>query len=349
ITRCQWGPGYASWTAVVGIPALQFPSRRFCTSSGGVPSGGNGTKKWPCSVSLNAGGRLYDATARIGRWKGGDGSTVHRSPFGSVTRPVSRRNARAFSVHSSYSCRIPSGVGAWILFSRSQVSCHVPPSISFAIRFASAESRSHCSRPFSRSSRVPNGSISFSRGGGFGELALGAESMKEEREDAVQPRVQVRRRLPAPHLQRLSDLTAAQDRDEQVAVDALRRREPIVRDRAKAAEPRVVGVDAGADRRFTDIVEPLVVFGEAQARREGGRVVVLLLQERIDERRERRRQGTPSFGRAERAPAPAPGQWAGAKREPHRVPAQTRLQTHARAEGQAAQGGALASLRGAPT
>src|SRR5438093_50495 len=131
------------------------------------------------------------------------------------------------------------------------------------------------------------------RGGGFGELALGAESMEEKREDAVEPRVQVRRRLPAPHLQGLSDLTAAQDRDEQVAVDALGRREPIVRDRAKAAEPRVVGVDARADRRFTDIVETLVVFGEAQARREGGRVVVLLLQERIDERGERRRQARP--------------------------------------------------------
>ncbi|TMC30537.1 MAG: hypothetical protein E6J27_02645, partial [Chloroflexi bacterium] len=117
--------------------------------------------------------------------------------------------------------------------------------------------------------------------------------MEEEREDAVEPRVQVRRRLPAPHLQGLSDLTAAQDRDKQVAVDALGRREPIVRDRAKAAEPRVVGVDARADRRFTDIVETLVVFGEAEARREGGRVVVLLLQERIDERGERRRQARP--------------------------------------------------------
>jgi len=31
---------------------------------------------------VNAGGRLYDATARIGRWNGGEGSTVQRSPGG---------------------------------------------------------------------------------------------------------------------------------------------------------------------------------------------------------------------------------------------------------------------------
>src|SRR6266567_3342856 len=97
------------------MPALQLPSRRAWTSSGGVLSGGYGTKKWPASESLNAGGRLYDATARIGRWNGGDGSTVQRSPFGRVTSPVSRRNERAFSVHSAYSARIASGVAAWTL------------------------------------------------------------------------------------------------------------------------------------------------------------------------------------------------------------------------------------------
>src|SRR5258707_5004970 len=98
------------------MPALQFPSRRFWISSADVLSGGYGTKKCPASESVNAGGRLYDATARIGRWNGGDGSTVQVSPGGSVTRPVSRRNDRAFSVHSAYSARIASGVGAWILF-----------------------------------------------------------------------------------------------------------------------------------------------------------------------------------------------------------------------------------------
>src|SRR5258707_649263 len=36
MTRCQWWPGYASCTAVVGMPALQFPSRRAWISSGGV-------------------------------------------------------------------------------------------------------------------------------------------------------------------------------------------------------------------------------------------------------------------------------------------------------------------------
>src|SRR5216110_3358802 len=99
------------------MPALQLPSRRFWISSGGVLSGGYGTKKWPASDSLNAGGRLYDATARIGRWNGGDGSTLQVSPGGRVTRPVSRRNERARSVHSAYSSRIASGVAACTRFS----------------------------------------------------------------------------------------------------------------------------------------------------------------------------------------------------------------------------------------
>src|SRR6185503_115555 len=111
---------------------------------GGVPSGGYGTKKCPCSVSRNAGGRWYDATASTGRWNGGDGSTLHSSPGGSVTSSVSRRNDRARCVHSSYSSRIASGVGAWILLSRSQVFAQSPePSISVAMRFASVE-RSAC-------------------------------------------------------------------------------------------------------------------------------------------------------------------------------------------------------------
>ncbi len=43
---------------------------------------------------------MYDATPRIGRWNTGDGTTSQVSPGGSVTRPVSTRNARAFAVHS---------------------------------------------------------------------------------------------------------------------------------------------------------------------------------------------------------------------------------------------------------
>ena len=52
------------------LPKL-FDARRFWISSSGVPSGAIGTKKWPLSVSENAGGPLYDATANSGRVNGG--------------------------------------------------------------------------------------------------------------------------------------------------------------------------------------------------------------------------------------------------------------------------------------
>lgn len=124
-------------------------------SSAEVLSGGYGTKKWPESESLNAGGRLYDATARMGRWNGGDGSTVHRSPVGRVTRPVSRRNDRARSVHSSYSSRIASGVGAWILFSLSSSPTQSSVlAISRASRRSSAASRSYCSSALAKRAGV---------------------------------------------------------------------------------------------------------------------------------------------------------------------------------------------------
>src|SRR5438105_8652644 len=98
---------------MVGIVLRLLVASRLATSSADVPSGGNGTKKWPVSPGLNAGGELYDATACTGRWKGGDGSTRHCSPSGNVTRPVSRRNWRARSVQSSYFWRMSSGEDGW--------------------------------------------------------------------------------------------------------------------------------------------------------------------------------------------------------------------------------------------
>ncbi len=58
MTRCQWWPGYASWTAVVGMPGYEFDASRFWISSSDAPSGGNGTKKWPSILSLNGGGDM---------------------------------------------------------------------------------------------------------------------------------------------------------------------------------------------------------------------------------------------------------------------------------------------------
>src|SRR3954454_2659742 len=98
---------------MVGIEEKLLVDRRFWTSSGEVPSGGYGTKKWPVRPARNAGGVTYDATASTGRWNGGDGSTRHCSPSGSVTSWLSRQNARAFSVQSAYAARISSGVAGW--------------------------------------------------------------------------------------------------------------------------------------------------------------------------------------------------------------------------------------------
>src|SRR3954452_16833185 len=111
MTRCQWCPGYVSWTAVVGIEPYELLDRRDWISSADAPSGANGTKKWPFQRSENAGGATYEATPRIGRWKTADGTTSQLSPGGSVTRPVSARNARAFAVHSAYVSSISCSVG----------------------------------------------------------------------------------------------------------------------------------------------------------------------------------------------------------------------------------------------
>src|SRR3954451_15427975 len=98
---------------MVGIDEKLLVDRRFWTSSGEVPSGGYGTKKWPVRPARDACGVTYDATASTGRWNGGDGTTRHSSPSGSVTRPRSRQNVRARSVHSSYASRIASDVAGW--------------------------------------------------------------------------------------------------------------------------------------------------------------------------------------------------------------------------------------------
>src|SRR3954447_10781250 len=93
-----------------------FDASRFWISSSDVPSGAMGTKKWPARRSENAGGPEYDATAINGRVNTGDGSTEHDSTSRRVTRPVSARKTRDFSVHSSYARRIASSVGGWSSF-----------------------------------------------------------------------------------------------------------------------------------------------------------------------------------------------------------------------------------------
>src|SRR5581483_8742393 len=113
------------------------------------------------------------------------------------------------------------------------------------------------------------------------------EAMQEEREDPIQSGMEVGRGLAAPRLQRDRELAPAQHRDEQVAIDALRRREVGIRDGAESREPGRVALDAPPEALSRGDVQLVVVFGEPEARRERGRVLVPLLQERVDELTER--------------------------------------------------------------
>src|SRR5213593_2411570 len=161
--------------------------------------------------------------------------------------------------------------------------------------------------------------------------------MEEEREHSIQTWVQVVVRLSLPQLERLIELAPAQDRDEQVPIDAFGRRQTVIRDRAELPQPLEVRRAAPLVRCRARVVEALVVLGEPEAGGEGRGVLVLLFQERIDERGERRRhhRTSPRIG------------WS-SKREPRGIPAQTRLQADARTERPAPEGGAYPSLRGAP-
>ena len=119
---------------------------------------------------------------------------------------------------------------------------------------------------------------------GFGELLLGTQPVQEEREDTVEAGIEIGRGLAPPHLEGPDQLPAAEHGDQQIPVDALVRRQLGVRDAGETGVPRVVRLDALLERRRGGVVEALVVLGESQARRERGGVVVLLLQERVDER-----------------------------------------------------------------
>ena len=95
----------------MGIDPYELFDSRAWISASDAPSGANGTKKWPFQRSENAGGAMYEATPRIGRWNTGDGTTSQDSPGGSVTRPDSARKARALAVHSAYVSSIACSVG----------------------------------------------------------------------------------------------------------------------------------------------------------------------------------------------------------------------------------------------
>ena len=95
----------------------------------------------------------------------------------------------------------------------------------------------------------------------------------------------------------MRELATAKDRDEKLAIDALAGRKIRLTHAAEAIEPRVVPFDARFEAGRARVVQALVVFREAEARGQGRRVLVFLLQERVDERTERRRHSAPPCGR----------------------------------------------------
>jgi hypothetical protein len=128
----------------------------------------------------------------------------------------------------------------------------------------------------------------------IGQLALGPDAVQEEHEDALQAGVEIRRRLALPHLVRMEDLAPAEDRDQEVAIDG-RGPETLVRDGAETRQPLEVALLAPLERRRRDVIELLVIRGQAERARVHRRVLVLLFQETHREVREGapvRRRGT---------------------------------------------------------
>ncbi len=123
---------------------------------------------------------------------------------------------------------------------------------------------------------------------GVGQILLGAQLVEEEREDALQSRVQVGRGLALPIPPRRRQLAPAQDRAREVAVDPLGRRERVIGERAESREPGGGPLLVPAERVGREVVELLVVGGEAKAAGLHRRLGELLLQERIGEVGERR-------------------------------------------------------------
>ena len=83
------------------------------------------------------------------------------------------------------------------------------------------------------------------------------------------------------------ELAAAEDGRREVAVDALGRAQRVVSDRAESLQPGGGALVVAAERIGGQIVQALVVLGEAEAAREHWRLRELLLEEGVGEVGER--------------------------------------------------------------
>jgi hypothetical protein len=112
--------------------------------------------------------------------------------------------------------------------------------------------------------------------------------VEEQREHALQAGVQIGRRLLLPGALRRDQLAPAEDRRRKIAVDPLVRRQGVIRERAEPLEPGARPLLVAPEGVRREIVESLVVGGEAEAAREHRGLGELLLQEGVGEIGERR-------------------------------------------------------------
>ena len=138
------------------------------------------------------------------------------------------------------------------------------------------------------SSRLP-GMRPHARHGGVDQLLHRAQPMQEEAEDAGHARVEVDVGLPAPDLEVLDDLPPAQGADHEVAVDAPRRSRapPRPRPGTRSSHARV-RAPAPLEGGLGQVVELLVVLGQAEAAGANGRFGELGVEEVVGQLGERR-------------------------------------------------------------
>ena len=128
---------------------------------------------------------------------------------------------------------------------------------------------------------------------GLGELPLRAQAVEEQREHTLKAWIQVGRRLPLPDPPRRRELAAPEDRGREVAVDALRGREGLVREGPEALQPLAGPLVVAPEGVSREVVEPFVVGGEAKAARQDRRLREFLRDEGLDQLRERRHRRLP--------------------------------------------------------
>ncbi len=109
------------------------------------------------------------------------------------------------------------------------------------------------------------GDQAHARHGGVDQLLDRPEPMQEEAEDAGHAGVQVDVGLPAPDLEVLQDLPPAQRADDEVPIDAIVEPEGTLVHAPESLEPGAVGAASPLEGGLGEVVEQLVVLGQAQA------------------------------------------------------------------------------------